>query len=56
MHNYETPGKTIFLIVRPTNNVEKISIEDQKLFQSGIGIFFYLVKHLRPEIANMVRE
>ena len=29
---------------------------DQKLFQSGIRILFYLVKHSRPDISNAVRE
>ena len=31
MQNYKTPG-TPFFILRPTNNVEKISTEDKKCF------------------------
>ena len=32
------------------------SPEDQTLYRSGIGMLLYLVKHSRPDIANVVRE
>ena len=44
------------MIVRPTEECEKISIEDQKTYQSGIRMLLYLVEHSRPDIANVTRE
>ena len=35
---------------------EKISVEDQRIFWSDEGMFLYLVKHSRPDIANATRE
>jgi hypothetical protein len=32
------------------------SAEDQTLYQPGVGMLLYLVKHLRPDIVNVVRE
>ena len=43
-------------IVRPTSDDEKVSLEEQALYQSGVGMLLYLVKHSRPDIANMVQE
>ena len=31
-------------------------MEDQRTYQSGIGMPLYLVKHLRPDLANATRE
>ena len=42
--------------MRPLEDKEKISSEDQALFRSGVGMLLYLVKHSRPDIANPVRE
>ena len=44
------------MIVRPTDEHEKISVEDQKTYRSGMGMLLYLVKHSRPDIANVTRE
>ena len=35
---------------------EKISAEDQREYWSGVGMLFFLDKHSRPDIANMIRE
>ena len=40
----------------PTEEMEKILIEDQQKYQSGIGMLLYLVKHLHPDLANVTRE
>ena len=42
----------IYLIIKPIDDGDKIS-EDQKLFQSGIGMIIYLMKH---SIANTTWE
>jgi hypothetical protein len=30
--------------------------EEQKLYQTGVGMLLYLVKYSRPDISNAVRE
>ena len=42
--------------MRPTEECEKLSVEDQKSYRSGMGMLLYLVKHSRPDIANTTRE
>ena len=42
--------------MRPTEEIEKISAEDQQDYQSGVSMLLYLVKHLRPDLANVTRE
>lgn len=56
MQSYKTPGTPGNNIVRPKNENEKISKDMQKMYQSGVGMLLYLVKHTRPDIANPVRE
>ena len=45
-----------FFIFRPTVDSEKISMEHQWEYWSGVGMLLYLVKHLHPDLANMSRE
>ena len=47
---YKTPGTPGLSILR---NPE-LSVDDEKktLYQSGVGMLLYLVKHTRPNIAN----
>ncbi len=52
--NHSTPGSPHHVIVREVS--EKVSEKDQKIYQSGVGMLLYLVKHSRPDIANAVRE
>ena len=35
---------------------KKISVEEQQIYWSGVGMPLYLVKHSRPNIANLTRE
>ena len=54
--SHKTPGTPKFLIIRPTEDVEKILMEDQQTYQSGVGMLLYLVKHSHPDLANATRE
>ena len=38
------------------DDTDKISLEDQQLFQSRIRLPLNLMKHSRPDIANAVQE
>ncbi len=38
------------------NEDGKMSSENQKLYHSGVGMLFYLVKHSHPDIAKAARE
>jgi hypothetical protein len=55
---YKTPGTPGQGIVRPDKGETSFlaSPEDQTLYRSGVGMLLYLVKHSRPDIANVVRE
>ncbi len=56
MRTYKTPGTPGFTVVRPTEESEKISEEDQALYRSGVGMLLYLVKLTRPDLCNATRE
>ena len=44
------------MIVRTTEDFKKISVEDQRIYPSGVGMLLYLVKHSQPNLANATRE
>ena len=48
-------GVPIFLTVRPMTESE-ISIEDENKYGLGIELLLFLVKHSRPDIANMTMK
>jgi hypothetical protein len=54
MQQYGAPGTPRSVIGK--DDKSSMSKEDQKLYRSGVGSLLYLVKHLRPDIANAVRE
>ena len=33
-----------------------LSLEEQTLYRCSVGILLYLVKHIRPDLANATRE
>ena len=45
-----------YLIVRSIIEIEKILVEDQKEYWSRVGMLLYLLKHSRPDIANVTRK
>ena len=56
IQSHKTPGTPKFLIIRPTEEIEEISIKDQREYQLGISMLLYLVKHSHPDLANATRE
>ena len=52
----ETPGQEIVRPIKDEQSEPLVSSEDQALYRSGVGMLLYLVKHSRPDIANVVRE
>jgi hypothetical protein len=42
--------------VRPKNELEVIEADLHSRFRPGLGMLLYSIKHLRPDIANVVRE
>ena len=56
MAKYKTPGSPHVGIIRPSEDDSLIDKEDFELYQSGVGMLLYLVKHSRPDIANATRE
>jgi len=57
MPKYKTPGTPNMNVMRPEKeDDEVVSEEHQKLYRSGVGMLLYLVKHSRPDIANVTRE
>ena len=54
--SHKTPGTPKFLIIRPTEEIEKILIEDQQEYRLGVSMLLYLVKHSYPNLANATRE
>jgi hypothetical protein len=51
-----TPGVTRTVVMRLQEDEPLISIEDQKVFRSGVGMLPDLLKHTRPDIAHAVQE
>ena len=54
--SHKTPGTPKFLIVRLTEENEKILAKDQQDYQLGVGMLLYLVKHSCPDLANATRK
>jgi hypothetical protein len=53
---YLTPGTPGQGIVRPTERDIKLNTYDHSMYRSGVGLLLFLVKHSRPDIANVTRE
>ena len=56
LQKYNTPSAPGECVIRPKEEDELISEDEQKSFRSGVGMLLYLVKHSRPDISNFVRE
>jgi hypothetical protein len=56
MKHYSTPGTPRFKIVRPNDEIDGVNAMMQSRYRSGVGMFLYLIKHSRPDIADVVRK
>jgi hypothetical protein len=52
----DTPGTPRFKIVRSLDETEKIDVNLQSKYRSGVEMLLYLIKYSRPDLANVVRE
>ena len=51
-----TPGTPRFIARRLESKEDKVNVEDNETYRSGVGTLLYLIKHSRPDISNPVRE
>ena len=56
MQSYGMPAGTEDHVKRPDEDEPTVDKEEQKMYRSGVGLLFYLVKFSRPDISNAVRE
>jgi hypothetical protein len=56
MKHYSTPGTPRFKIVRTNDEIDGVDEMMQSRYRSGVEMLLYLIKHSRPDIANVVRE
>ena len=54
LQRYKTPSAPKGRIIG-NNGEPAVNTERNKLYRSGVGMLMYLVKHIRPDIANGVR-
>lgn len=52
----KTPTVAREVVMRPMADKERIGLDLQDRFRSGVGMLLWLTKHSRPDIANAVRE
>ena len=53
---YRTPGMPGNGLMRPLDKKPKVTVEVHMMYRSGVGMLLFLVKHMRPDIANPVHE
>ena len=47
---------TAWFIGGKVDDISKVDEKTQSMYRSGVGTLFYLTKHSRPDITNLVRE
>lgn len=52
---FETPGSPGYVETKPLDG-EKLDHQEQQLFQRGVRLLMYLMKHSRPDISNRTHE
>ncbi len=53
---YLTPATSGYRVTKPQTEEEKLSVEQQSEYRSGVGLLLFLVKHSRPDLSNRVRK
>jgi hypothetical protein len=53
---YSTPGTPGQGIVCPAERDIRLNNHDHSMYRSGVGLLLFLIKHSRPDIANVTRE
>jgi hypothetical protein len=57
LSEYGVPGTPRFKIIRPgDDDMERIDSIIQTSNRSWVGLLLFLIKHSRPDLANVVRE
>jgi Reverse transcriptase (RNA-dependent DNA polymerase)/gag-polypeptide of LTR copia-type len=56
LQRYKTPGTPGQGLIRAKTDDDKIPVEQQSRYRTGVGMLLYLIKHSRPDICNAVRE
>ena len=56
VQSHRAPSTPKFLIIRPMEENEKISTQDQWDYWLSVGMLLHLVKHLCPDLAKVTRE
>ena len=56
MQEYEMPAGSGEHIKRPGEGEPTLGRDDQTIYRRGVGQLLYLIKFLRPDISNAVRE
>ena len=51
-----TPGTPRFIVMRVSDEEDKLPAKEHAIYRCGVGTLFYLTKHSRPDICNAVRE
>ena len=51
----ETPASQGTHVMRPMSEEEKLTEEEQKIYQPGVGSLFYLLKHSRPDLSKQYK-
>ena len=56
LQKYRTPGTPGQGLIKAQTDEDKVSVEQQSRYRTGVGMLLYLIKHSRPDISNAVRE
>ena len=51
-----TPSTPNFRLKRVKEGEAVLNTTEQTMYRCGVGILLYLVKHTRPDLANVIRE
>ena len=51
-----TPNTPLLKLIKVKEGEVVLSLEEQKLYRSGMAILLYLVKHTRSDLANTTSE